>query len=858
VVHAAGVQAELDFAFAGLHQVCAPLLDRLDALPPPQANALATAFGVSGGEPPDRFLVGLAVLGLLSAATEEEPVLCVVDDAHWLDEASSQSLAFVARRLEAESVGLVFAERSSETRQDLAGLPELALEGLAEPDARALLDSAVAGPLDARIRDRIVSETHGNPLALLELPRGLSIEQLAGGFGLPAVTSLSGRLETSFAHRVEALPPPTRRLLVVAAAEPLGEPLLLWRAAARLDIPTDAGAPAVEAGLLELGARVRFRHSLVRSAVYGAAPADERRAAHAALAEATDPEVDPDHRAWHRAHAAAGPDEDVAADLERSAERAQSRGGPAAAGAFLERAVDLTVDPVGRARRALMAAQAKQRAGVPEAALALLAAAEGGPLGDLERAQAQRLRGQIAFAMTRGAEAPGLLVDAARRLESLDPSAARETYLEALTAAQYAGRLAVGVGLVEVARAARALPPPDEAGRAVDLILDAYAAVIADGYAAGAPLLRRAVDAFRERTVSDEEETRWLSPACHGALVLWDYDSWRALSARQLQLARASGALTVLPIALSTRLGVYMNGGEFDRAEALLGELAAVTAATGTHLPPYGPVSLTSWRGSDDSATAAIESARQELEARGEGMGLTFMDWVISVRANAHGRYDDALAAARRAHARPEELWSTLWLHELVEAAARSGEDALARDTLDELAAMAQISGTDWALGIEARCRALLSEGETAEALYREAIERLGRTALRVALARAHLLYGEWLRRERRRADARVQLRTADDLFTEMGVDGFGVRARRDLRATGETARQRTVETRDDLTAQEAQIAQLARDGLSNPEIGARLFISPRTVEYHLHKVFGKLDISSRAQLEGALLASQD
>ncbi|MEA2283321.1 MAG: hypothetical protein QOK21_3928, partial [Solirubrobacteraceae bacterium] len=829
VVRAAGVQSEMELAFAGMHQLCAPMLGRLERLPGPQREALETAFGLSAGETPDRFFLGLAVLGLLAEAAEDRPLLCVVDDAQWLDRASAQALAFVARRLLGESVALVLAMRESSEEQEFDGLPELVVQGLGDGDARALLGSVITGPLDERVRDRIVAETRGNPLALLELPRELTAAELAGGFGLPDSLPLAGRIEDSFLRRLDRLPAPTRRLLLVAAAEPVGEPLLVWRAAERLGIGGEAAAPAEAAGLCEFGARVCFRHPLVRSAVYRAASPQERQEVHRALAEATDAEADPDRRAWHRAQAAPGPDEDVAAELERSAGRAQARGGVAAAAAFLERAAALTLDPARRAQRALAAAQGKRQAGAHDAALELLALAEVGPLDESQCARIDMLRGQIAFAVNRGRDAPPLLLKAAKRLEPLDVTLARDTYLEAFAAALFAGSLATDVGLLEVAQAALAAPPAVQPARAADLLLDGLALRIAEGYAAGAPMLRRALSAFRSQDLSGEEGTRGLWLAGRAATFLWDDESWDALSARLVQLARDDGVLTVLPIALSLRILVHLLAGDLDAAASLIEELEAVTKATGSRLASYGALELAALRGREAEASGLIEATIRDVMPRGEGSGLAAIQWSTAVLYSGLGRYDDALAAAEQAHEHPQEPLFFSWsLLEVIEAAVRSGHPDRAAHAFQQLLPTTRAGGTEWALGIEARARALVSVGDTADALYRDAIERLARTRLRVELARAHLVYGEWLRRERRRLDAREQLRTAHDMFTAMGIEGFAERARRELLATGATARKRTIETSDQLTAHEAQIARLARDGLSNAEIGARLFISPR------------------------------
>jgi DNA-binding CsgD family transcriptional regulator/tetratricopeptide (TPR) repeat protein len=854
VLRAVGVESEMELAFAALQQLCAPMLDRLGRLPGPQHAALGTAFGLSEGIVPDRFLVGLAALSLLSEVAEERPLLCVVDDAQWLDRASAQALTFVARRLLAESVAMVFAAR--EPSEELRGLPELVVRGLRHDDARELLASVIRGPLDELVGERIVAETRGNPLALLELPRGFIPAELAGGFGLGSTLSLSGRIEESYQRRLEALPADTQRLLLVAAAEPVGDPLLVWRAAERMGMSVEAGDLAATAGLLEFGGQVRFRHPLVRSAVYRAASPGDRRRVHGALAEATDPKVDPDRRAWHRAQATPGPDEDVAVELERSAGRAQARGGLAAAAAFLERAVELTLDPARRGERALAAAQAKQQAGAPDAALGLLAIAEEGPLDELQRARADLLRAQIAFAVNRGSDAPPLLLRAAKRLEPLDVVLARETYLDAFGAAMFAGRLATGSGLRNVATTARAAPPSSQPLRAPDLLLDGLARRFTDGYAAGAPMLKRALGAFRSKDLPREEGLRWLWLACTTAVDLWDDESWEVLADRHLQLVRDAGALAVLPIALSTRGAVHMYAGELNAAAALLEEVKAVTEATGSPLAPHGALALAAIQGHEAEAARLIDATVSDVERRGEGIGLAVVHWASSMLYNGLGRYEEALTAAQKANEKSEAQVGAMWAPvELVEAATRSGNRDRAAVALQELTEMTRASGTDWALGIEARSRALLSENEAAERRYREAIDRLGRTRVRVELARAHLVYGEWLRRERRRRDAREQLRTAHELFVSMGTEAFAERAARELLATGEHARKRSVETSGQLTAQETQIGRLARAGLSNSEIGARLFISPRTVEYHLHKVFTKLDISSRNQLDPVLFS---
>jgi DNA-binding CsgD family transcriptional regulator/tetratricopeptide (TPR) repeat protein len=850
VLRAAGVQSEMELAFAGLHLLCAPLLGRLAGLPRPQAEALRTAFGMSEGPVPDRFLVGLAVLGLLSEAAGERPLLCVVDDAQWLDQASTQVLAFVARRLGAESVGLAFGTRVP--GGELAGLPELEVGGLPEADARALLEAVLTGPVDARVRDEIVAETRGNPLALLELPRGVTAAELAGGFGLPGALPLTGRIEDSFRRQIDALPVQARRLTLVAAADPTGDPVLVWRAAGRLGIGAAAARPVAEAGLAEFGARVRFRHPLVRSATYRSASAVDRQEVHRVLAEATDPAADPDRRAWHRAQAADGPDEDVAAELERSAGRAQARGGLAAAAAFLERAAELTADPARRAERTLAAAQADMRAGAFGRALELLATAEAGPVDDGQGARADLLRGQIAFASGPGSDAPLLLLKAARRLEPLDLDLARETYLDAWLAALYAGHLAVGGDLEEVSRAARAMPISPHPARPADLLLDGLAALVTDGPAAAAPALRQATSAFTDADIPAEKAFRLGRAARIIYQALWEGEGWR-LTMRQVQLARDVGALDQLPFLLVVLAVADVARGDFAAAASLIAETDAVCEATGSHIAPYGAMVLAASVGRQAEAAPLIRAVLEQAPAQGEGAAVTWAHWAAAVLYNGLGQYADALAAAQQAGGHRLVHISMWALPELVEAAVRTGNTGLAGEALDQLSGWTQAGRTDWGLGVEARCRALLSDGEAADRLYREAVVRLGRTGMRPDLARARLLYGEWLRRQRRRTDAREQLRAACQMLEAIGMDAFAGRARRELRAAGVIARGRAVSVQAELTAQEAQIARLAADGLSNPEIGTRLFLSPRTVQYHLGKVFTKLDITSRTQLSRAL-----
>jgi DNA-binding CsgD family transcriptional regulator len=849
VARAVGVEGEMELAYAALQQLCSPSLAHLERLPDPQREALAVAFGLTAGQAPNTFLVGLAVLGLLSEAAEERPLLCVVDDAQWLDRASARALAFVARRLLAERIALVVAAR--ELSDALTGLSQLHVEPLRRGDARTLLQSVLPGRLDEPVLERIVVETRGNPLALLELPRGLTPAQLAGGFGLPAALPLSAQIEESFTRRLARMPRDARRLLLVAAADSTGDLALVWRAAQRLGIPESAVDTVEADGLLALSEGVVFRHPLVRSAVYRASGPEERSEVHLALAEATDPEIDPDRRAWHRARAAVMPDEDVAAELERSAARALARGGFAAAAAFLERSSALTPDARRRAGRALAAAQAKQEAGALDEALALVANAAGGPLDDFQRAHVDVLRARISFAADRGREAPRLLLEAARRLEALDVRLAREIYLDALTAALFAARLGGTCDARQVATAARAAPPPPFPPRAADLLLDGLALLVTEGRTAATTPLRKALTAFHRDTTGTEEGLRWLWLAGRTAGFIWDYESWDSLTARQVRAARKVGALGHLPLAFSTRVGVHLFAGELQAAASLVEQSDALAEATYSRVvPPYGALALAAFRGREDEVTRLVRTNTPDFITRGEGIGLTVSQWVTAVLYNGLARYEDAFTAAADAATDPHELWfSTFALVELIEAASRSGRPDRAAEAFELLSESTRASGTPWALGVEARSRALLSHTEAAEALYREAIDLLQPTRLRLDLARAHLLYGEWLRRQRRRLDARDQLRVAHELFFDFGMEAFAARTAVELEATGEHARKRTVDTRDQLTPQEAEISRLVARGDSNREIAAQLFISPSTVEYHLRKVFRKLDVTSRTQL---------
>ncbi|MFB4271655.1 AAA family ATPase [Nonomuraea sp. GTA35] len=911
VVRAAGVQSEAEVAFAALYSLCVPLLDLLDALPEPQRAALGTAFGWQEGPAPDRLVLSLAVLSLLAAAAEERPLVCVIDDAQWLDHASAQVLAFVARRLLAESVACVFALRDTDEADELpgpadrlsrltdrpsgsagllsgladrpsgpagplSGLPVMDVAGLPADDARALLRSMVPGPLDEQVTDRLIAEARGNPLALLELVHAFTRPEpagghglpatrtpagryglpatptLAGGYELPAARMLPGRVEDGLRRQLGRLPRPTRRLLLLAAAEPLGDPALLWRAAARLGLGMAALGEAGD--LIALGVRVRFRHPLLRSAIYQAALPEERRQAHQALAEATDADAAPDRRAWHRAHATRQPDEQVAAELERTAARAQARGGLAAVAAFLDRAAILTPDPRRRAGRALAAARAHHLAGASEPALALLASADAGPPDELRLARAELLRAEIAITSAPGSSAAPTLLSAAKRLEPLDAALARDAYLHALSA-EIRTLPDEGRGLPAVAAATRTAPPPPAVPRAADLLLDALTRHLTQDARSAAPAMRRAVAAFLSEDLPDAERLRWSWAAHTIAVTLWDDRSGHELADRNVRLVRETGALALLPLALHTRLLLLAAEGSLDEAASVHEEIHALTTATGVRPglpgPAGGALALAAWQGRQAEAEHLAGTLTSEAAAHGEGATVALAQWLRAVLHNGLGQYEQARTAAARACAHhPAPGAAGHWAPaELVEAAVHSGERDLAARALDRLVATTQASGTDWALGIEARSRALLSEGAEADSLFREAIDRLGRTRMRADLARAHLLHGAWLRREGRAADARQPLHTACELFTAMGMAGFAGRAERELLAAGEPARGTTAEPAGRLTPHETQIVRLVREGLTNKEIAGRLFVSPKTVEYHLGKVFAKLGIASRRQL---------
>ncbi|MFD2024458.1 ATP-binding protein [Promicromonospora aerolata] len=858
-----GVEAETQFAYAGLYQMCAPLLDQMPTLPEPQRLALSVALGREAGPAPDKFIVGLAVLGLFSDAAERSGLLCLVDDAQWLDRASAEVLAFVARRVGAERVAMVFGVRDNgDGHAVFAGLPELRLNGLSEADARELLDSALSAPLDGDVRDRIIAEARGNPLALLELPSHSQPLRLAGGFQLPDISDTPARVETEFQNRAAGLPDETRMLLLIAAADPTGDPSLLGRAGARAGIDPGSAVPAESAGLIEIGTRVRFRHPLVRSAVYRAAGHADRRRAHAALAAATEPTLEPDRRAWHAAQATSGPDEQIAAELERSAARARARGGHAAAGAFLQRSTELTPDPADRARRALEAAHALREAGAPEPALALLATAETGSLDTLQRARVALLRSQIVYHLTRHRDAPAMLSEAAELVARNDPEPAREIRLDALDLAMIYGD---PLGRA-IARATLDDPAIERATRPVDRLLVGLATTMVRDFSEGVPALREALeslcDATRENGVQEDQPRSGLGfpgkstigivhdLAGRVAVGILDDELAHEISENYVRSARAAGALAVLPAALNLHANVLVISGELARARELIAQSTTIAEATGALPSRHSETILAAWGG--DRATSirlhGVTLRDPGHPASGAEVGLA--EYAMAVLYNARGEYAKAQRAAETTCAGLDLSLSTVGLSELIEASVRAGDPDHAGSVLERLTARAAACDTSWARGLEARSRALTIADSSAEAHYREAISQLHASRIAGEAARAHLVYGEWLRREGRRQDARDELGTAHDLLSGMGAEAFAARAASELRATGERPRKHMMtQSTDALTAQELQVARHVTAGATSREVGAQLFLSPRTVESHLRSIYRKLGIKSRREL---------
>ena len=854
VIRTRAVASETLLSYATLQVLCAQLLNDAGQLPSVQRDALAIAMGQLGGSDPDPFLVGLATLNLLAAAAASRPLLCVIDDAQWLDPPSAQALAFVARRLESKPVILLFATRNQADVGALHGLPDLRLQGLPHVDSRLLLTRSVPGPIDPIVADRIVEETRGNPLALLELSRAASPAEIAGGFGMSPSRDVSPRIGEELLQQVLALPPQSRQLLLAAAAEPLGDPRSLWRAAAELQLPRTAAGPLRSDGLLSFAPRVVFRRPLLRFAVYQLATDEERRHVHFALALATDPARDPDHHLWHLAHAADGPDEGLASELERLAPVAGRRGGLPAAAAFLELATVLTLHPGRLADRAIAAAEAKRAAGADHDAERLLSTAQMYPLDDEQQGRLERLRAHISPGGN-----PETLVEAARRMQAVRPDLALTTYLEALEGAMAAGRLQPAGRSAEIAEAAL-MAPPTSRPTASDRLLDGLATRLTRGREESHKPLADALEAFRTTDLSDRDAP-WFGLASRVAADLWDDDGWDAFSRRAVQHAKDSGAVADLSAALDRHAVAEVQFGGFSVASHLLAEIRGRREHHGTRSSGYTHRCCSPHGVAGVSRRAGmLEAARRDALSRSDGLAVTVGALSAAVLFAGQGRYDDALQSAREAvedTGGPDEFEYRNWaLAELVEAAARTGDLAEASLALRRLEDRTRGSASQWALGTRALLRALISDDDDAERWYREAVDRLAQCRVRTQLARAQLLYGEWLRRRGRRSDARVPLRAAWNLLTAIGAAAFTERAHRELLATGERAQARSVVASRELTPQEIRIAAMARDGLSNPAIGARIFVSPRTVEYHLGKVFAKLGISGRGELHRALPGS--
>jgi DNA-binding CsgD family transcriptional regulator len=836
-----GVESEINLEFGALHQLLVPFMSLLTTLPVPQRDAMKIAFGLEEGPPPDLFLVALAALTLLSRAAEEQPLLCVIDDGHWLDVESAHVLGFVARRLYADRVGFIAAVGEPGAQQVFEQLPTITVGGLPDAEARELLGLVADGPLDAQVAERILSDTHNNPLALVELGTEYTAAQLSGRASLPEPLPLGQRLRDRFLGQVRSLPSEAQTFVLLAAADVTGERSRLWRAAAQADIDADAAAAETDtAGVLEFsGDSVRFRHPLMRSAVYHGTIDGDRRRAHAALSEAGTSDADRDRRAWHRAAATIIPDEELASELQDAAERARARGGYASAAALLRRSAELTPGDGRRAERKVTLAEAELRAGHAERARELVDAALPRLTDDVARGLAKQLNGEIRFAQGSAAEAAVMLADAARALAP-DENMARDTILEALQAAIWAGPTETR----KIASLAPDFPPVSSASPSVcDLLLEGYSARFTVGYHASIGPLRAAVTALRADDLDPVVGLRWFALGAAAAGSLWDEQAVLDLSDRWARTARTLGALTILPVALAFQaIGGWLTG-RFGDAEARLAEMRELQA-NGL---------LLAYRGHITEARAAGVTQIHESTARGQRGPADIGRYIVAVADLFGADYEAATSTALAVIEDDPAFTAEAALPELIEAATRAGNREVAATAYKTLSERALAAGTPWALGLRARCEALLDEGEYAEDAYLESLSQLTRSRVTVDLARTHLLYGQWLRRAKRRRDARTELRTAQDMFAAMGADRFAEQAATELRATGERARARRPETIFDLTPQEARVAGLAADGASNNEIAAQLFISPSTVDYHLRKVFRKLNVTSRTQLARSL-----
>jgi DNA-binding CsgD family transcriptional regulator len=858
VARAAGVESEMDLGFAGLHQLLVPLLDGLDRLPAPQRAALQSAFGLTTGPSPDRFLVGLATLTLLTEVATSRPVLCLVDNAQWLDQASAEVLGFVARRLLADRVGMLFAVQDGEERAVvLQGLPELMVGGLEERAAHELLAMVACGPVDPRVSERIVAETAGNPLGLVEFGAELTAGERSCAVPLTGQLRIGGRLEELYLSRVRALPADARTLLLVLAADQLGDAAKVWQAAGRLGVGPEAlELPAVER-LVTGTPSLRFRHPLMRSIVYHGAPSVARWRVHEALAAVSDPVRDPDRRAWHLAQATSGADEDVARELERSAGRARARGGWAGSAVFLERSAELTADRGRKAGRLVAAAEARLMTGETSAARALLDCATPDLLDPVVRARARRLEGEILFAAGESAAATSVLLEAARMVTPYDAQLARDTLLESFAAQLSNWQAAGGAEVVQAIRSAPGIAQSHAS--TADLLLDGFGAVAERRFAAAARLLRQAVDAVTGgEPLPGDAPQRFLALRL-AATELHDDSAWRELAGQWVARARNQGALAATVIGLGFQASSRLVEGRFAAAEAAIAEARTLAEAMGNRAYVAGlaevEVEVLAWRG-DQAGTRLLASGLLGVKAdQGRERGKHRVHKAVAALELGLGNYPAALRHALAAAADQPVLSYPSGPDVLIEAAIRCGDRAAASAALDAVAPWWQACGTPWSLGLLARGQALLADDMHAEDGHRLSIEHLRQCQVTPQLARSHLLYGEWLRHRRRRRGAREQLRAACELFGALGMGTFAQRARAELRAVGEHAAVPRTGTPDTLTPQEAQIARLVAGGATNQEIAAQLFISASTVDYHLRKVFRKLGVTRRAQLPNALSA---
>ncbi|MET7335115.1 AAA family ATPase [Nonomuraea sp. NPDC005650] len=828
VVRTSGSEFEQELPYSALHQLCVPMLKHLVELPNRHRDALRVAFGLAEGTP-DPFQIGLAALGLVTAAARERPLLCLIDDAQWVDTASARAMVFLARRVAADPAAMIFAVRPTYAANGFGELPQLAVRGLSDEDAKVLLTTRSPFPLDDQVRDRLVAEAQGNPLALLELPR-------AGGFVPPDGSSVPTRIEYGYQARLAGLSAEARLLLIAASADPTGDPGLLWPAARRLNLDvTSAGAEADATGLVEFGTRVRFCHPLARSAVYRAADAGERRTVHEALAAVTDPTMAPDRQAWHRAQASPGPDDDVADELERCATRAQARGGVAAAAAFLERSVALSLDPERRIVRTLRAAQAGFDAGASGRAADLLALLGTVTLDEFQHADVDLLRGRIAFTQHDDGSGPMLMVRAAQRLASLDPDRARDCFLDAVEMSLSVGR--GGVVIDRVLTAARSGAPAPSSPDA----LDALIVLAADGYEAAVPLLRHALYG-----IGEPFWTRRPALATMIAVELWDPDTLAAIAAWLVKAGRASGSPLLLRLGLAQKAVEAILIGDIGQAIATTAEEAAIADATGAAPLLHHRLHLAALRGRRDEALELFEAATAAPTTGGPGQ-VTNLHWTTAMLHNGLADYPAALAAARKATEHGDLFLTGAALPELIEAAVRCDDHITAAQALDSLTERTQAAGTIAGRGVAAYSRGLVTGVEDH---YREAVDLLAEGPLLPYLGRAQLLYGEWLRREGRRRDCREHLRTAHELLSRAGAEGFARRAADELRATGEKVQTWSEQTYGKLTMHEVAVARLVASGATSNEVAVQLYISKRTVDAHLRNIFRKLGINSRRQLK--------